>query len=340
MSTFSRFALTNRPKNPVIRLSLIAPFLDHLERQGLSCAKPLHRVGLSYEMSKNPDIFVHSEVFYGLMNELARTAEDPFLGLHVAEAMVLAEWPVLTDVLNTSRTVGAFLMGFVQNAEDHSTSAEHSLLIKPDRAQYRIARVQQPVNSAAQSDGFGAGLYLRVFEAVASTSWVPKDVTLRTSFPEAIPRHYRDAAIEVHSEPAFTIEFPTQVLLADIVFDIAKLMPTPRPRLDSSMVSAIRAVASPLLAQGGDLGQAIAAALGIGLNEIEKNLGQDGTSLSREIKTLKCDVACDLLTATDTAIADISGRVGYSEPANFTRFFKSQLGMTPNQFRKTNGPAT
>ncbi|KAE9630372.1 helix-turn-helix domain-containing protein [Parasedimentitalea maritima] len=36
-----------------------------------------------------------------------------------------------------------------------------------------------------------------------------------------------------------------------------------------------------------------------------------------------------------TPIADIAAQIGYFEPVNFTRFFKSQFGVTPNQFWKT-----
>jgi len=286
-------------------------------------------------MVANPDVFVHSEVFYGLMNELARAAHDPFLGLHVAEDMGLDDWPVLTTSLENSRTVGEFLFRFVQNVPKHYTSAEHALLVGADRSQYRFKRVRQPANSAAQLDGFAAGLYLRIFEAAASKAWVPEETTLRTAYPEAIPSSYRKATIEVHSEAAFVIEFPTETLFAGIAFDATHLRSSPALKTRPSLVSAIRAVTPPLLVQEGDLSRAVAEALGISMNLMEKNLAGEHTSLSREIRTLKCEVACELLAHTNTSVADVGANIGYSEPANFTRFFKSQLGMTPNQYRKT-----
>ncbi|WP_270919561.1 helix-turn-helix domain-containing protein [Parasedimentitalea psychrophila] len=90
-----------------------------------------------------------------------------------------------------------------------------------------------------------------------------------------------------------------------------------------------------MLSHEGDLSQAIADALGVSMNLMEKTLTGEGTSLNREIKTLKCEVACELLADTKSPIADVGAKIGYSEPANFTRFFKSQLGITPNQYRKT-----
>ncbi|NRB20351.1 MAG: helix-turn-helix domain-containing protein [Rhodobacteraceae bacterium] len=296
----------------------------------------MKQLGLTSDMAENPDVFVHSEVFYGLMNELARAAQDPFLGLHVAEEIGLDEWPVLTASLESSHTVGEFLIRFVQNVPKHYTSAEHALLVGADRSQYRFKRVRQPANSAAQLDGFAAGLYLRIFEAAASKAWVPEEITLRTAYPEAIPSFYREATIETHSDAAFIIEFPTEILFEGIAFDATVLQSSPAWETRPSLVSAARAIAIPLLSQEGDLSQAIADALGVSMNLMEKTLTGEGTSLNREIKTLKCEVSCELLADTNTPIADVGAQIGYSEPANFTRFFKSQLGMTPNQYRKAN----
>lgn len=336
MPTLSNLEASNRCSHPLIRLSLIAPFLERLKALGISSEKSLKRLGLNPDMAMNPDVFVHSEVFYGLMNELARTAQDPFLGLHVAEDMGLDDWPVLTASLETSRTVGEFLFRFVQNVPRHYTSAEHALLVGADRSQYRFKRVRQPANSAAQLDGFAAGLYLRIFESAASTVWIPKEITLRTAYPEVIPSSYREARIEVHSDAAFVIEFPTEILFEDIAFNSTQLRSSPALETRPSLVSAVRAVTTPLLAQKGDLSRAIADALGVSVNLMGKTLAGEGTSLSREIKTLKCEVACELLAHTNTSVAEVGANIGYSEPANFTRFFKSQLGITPNQYRKTN----
>lgn len=325
----------SRSSHPLIRLPLITPFIEFLKDRGVSTDKSLKRLGLTNEMIENPDVFVHSEVFYGLMNELALAANDPFLGLHVAEEMSLGDWPVLAVSLETSRTVGQFLLRFVQNVPKYYTSAEHALLGGADRAEYRIKRVRQPANSAAQLDGFAAGLYLRIFTAAASTIWKPEEVTLRTSYPEAIPPSYRESTIETHSEAAFVIEFPTEVLFADLDFDVSKTASPPAAASKPSLASAVRAVAAPLLANEEDLHQAIADALGIYIERMEKTLVSEGTSISREIKAQKCEVVCELLENTDTSIAEAGARIGYSEPANFTRFFKSQLGMTPRQYRSS-----
>jgi len=55
-------------------------------------------------------------------------------------------------------------------------------------------------------------------------------------------------------------------------------------------------------------------------------------------KTLKCQVVCELAANADTPITNVSENIGYFEPPNFTRFFRSRPGMTPRQYRNNRRP--
>jgi len=48
----------------------------------------------------------------------------------------------------------------------------------------------------------------------------------------------------------------------------------------------------------------------------------------------RCDIASDLLTSTTKPIGEISAMVGYTDPLNFSRAFKREIGMSPKDFRK------
>lgn len=67
------------------------------------------------------------------------------------------------------------------------------------------------------------------------------------------------------------------------------------------------------------------------------------TTLKATLNTSVCDYmegrmmeeAQKLLEDTDLPIAQIALRFGYSEPTNFTKFFKGMAGITPLQYRKS-----
>ncbi|WP_349497179.1 helix-turn-helix domain-containing protein [Bacillus altitudinis] len=44
--------------------------------------------------------------------------------------------------------------------------------------------------------------------------------------------------------------------------------------------------------------------------------------------------AKNLLSGTSEPISNIGYKLGFEYPANFSKFFKSRTGMSPNQFRK------
>jgi AraC-like DNA-binding protein len=66
-------------------------------------------------------------------------------------------------------------------------------------------------------------------------------------------------------------------------------------------------------------------------------------TLKLTLDTSVCEVMEDrilaeaviLLKETTLSIADIGVKFGYSEPTNFTKFFKSMTGITPLQYRKS-----
>lgn len=60
---------------------------------------------------------------------------------------------------------------------------------------------------------------------------------------------------------------------------------------------------------------------------------QTGKNISDYIKEKRLQYMKELLEETSLTIRDIAIRLGYTQPSNFIRTFKTQTGMTPNEFR-------
>lgn len=81
------------------------------------------------------------------------------------------------------------------------------------------------------------------------------------------------------------------------------------------------------------------------VSQFAKHLGYSESTLNRACEaatgqTAKCLIdrrlaleAARLLIHTDASIAEISHRMGFSEPTNFVRFFSRMYGLTPARFR-------
>ena len=62
-----------------------------------------------------------------------------------------------------------------------------------------------------------------------------------------------------------------------------------------------------------------------------KNL--TGQAPVEHIRMIRLECSCELLRTTELTIAEIGYEVGFSSPAYFSKCFKDQYNMTPNEFR-------
>lgn len=61
---------------------------------------------------------------------------------------------------------------------------------------------------------------------------------------------------------------------------------------------------------------------------------ETGMTLMKYIAKRRCDIAAELLTSTTLSIAEISHHVGYTDNNYFVKVFKSQLKLTPSDYRQ------
>jgi Helix-turn-helix domain len=70
-------------------------------------------------------------------------------------------------------------------------------------------------------------------------------------------------------------------------------------------------------------------------------LQEEGTTFRDLLSEARSRHACELLAGTDLTIEAIAGRLGYQNPANFSRAFGRAAGKTPSQYRaRMKGPGS
>lgn len=68
-------------------------------------------------------------------------------------------------------------------------------------------------------------------------------------------------------------------------------------------------------------------------NRFKELFGKSPMQLQREMKIQR---AKTLLETSEMTVTELSGKLGFSEVQNFTRLFKSYVGISPSQFRSVN----
>ena len=60
-----------------------------------------------------------------------------------------------------------------------------------------------------------------------------------------------------------------------------------------------------------------------------------GVTPNRVSNAIRMERAITLLTQSSDPMADLAEDLHFATPGNFSRFFKSQIGINPNAFRRT-----
>jgi AraC-like DNA-binding protein len=317
-----------------IRLALAAPFLQYLTDREIDPQPALDLVGLKSELLSDPSVYVHSELVYGLLNAFSDVSGDRYLGLNVGETFDLQEWPPFAQALQSTNSLFEFFTRFVGLVPQESNSVRHSLVIEADKATYRIERQQEPAVPPIQVTGFGAAIYVRLLETVVGESWDSSRVRWESRYITGLPVNYKGIEVGLGPDPGMQISFPVEWLFLHHASEChAKPITSTRQNEEVTVVAALRSVLRDKLDET-DLGpEVVAGLLGIQPERFLKALQQQGTTLPREIKRLRVDVAKEHLRDDKMTIAEIGLLLGYSDKSHFTRFFRGQTGMTPTKFR-------
>jgi AraC-like DNA-binding protein len=98
--------------------------------------------------------------------------------------------------------------------------------------------------------------------------------------------------------------------------------------VDALLVAA-RALAGQRLPAVLTLGE-LAAALGLSPRTLQRKLAGSGTSLSALVDEVRRDRAEDLRARGLYTLGEIAARVGFAEPASFTRAWRRWFGAPPS----------
>jgi AraC-like DNA-binding protein len=326
-----------KPALPLVRLSLLLPFVEELDRRGLETNAVLKASGLVRDALFDHDVFVPPIVVHRFLEDAARAAGDPYLCARVGETLDDATWPPLVDAVSRARTLGDFVIRFIRAAKDEATSAKHVLEVGQRLAFFREKRTSEQEIAPAQNDAFTAAYVLRLIRRAAGPTWNAQDVRLTVCDPAALPDRYMGTQVNRGDRMGMTVSFPSAWLLQP--FDARGFVESSsgRPvRGDPPIefLESLRRTLQPHL-QAPNLDVAFVVRLvGMSRQSLQRKLRAKGTTLSAEIGELKKRRAIEELVQSDRSIGEIATSIGFQNPTSFARAFKAWTGESPREYRR------
>ena len=324
---------------PLVKLNLVYPFIEELDRRGIDADSIFSEHKLSREMLNSPELYVPAMVIYRLAEAVAETAGDSFLGVLVGESIDLHSWPPFVSAASKAASIGDFLLSYATNANRLASSVKTQLHTDGDYTTFRPYRVFEPSSPPAQVDGFYVGLFVNMVRQAAGDLWEPNEVLVRVCEPNVVPKGYFGVMISQCDNRGPSIQFPTAWLTKPI--DVSNL--TPPSKLNkqnedssASLRSALRDALIPYLHIHDLKIDRVAEICGYNTRTLGRRLHAEGTTITREIARLKEEHAIRMLTESDRPVSDIAVSLGFESPSAFTRSFKNWTGMSPRDYRRSN----
>jgi AraC-like DNA-binding protein len=96
----------------------------------------------------------------------------------------------------------------------------------------------------------------------------------------------------------------------------------------------VRQVVARLLEQGSTDVRAVASAVNTSSRTLQRRLREAGLTYAGLVQQVRCEAASHLLMEPGQTVRGVARRLGYSDPAHFTRAFHRWTGLTPRAFRR------
>ena len=322
---------------PLIRLNLVSPLLDELDRHRIESQQVLAEFRLTKQKVLQSDMFVPAPTMYAIVEELAAISGDPYFGVRVGEQLDPWSWPPLSEAATLSATVGEFLLRFLMNATRDESSVTYVLETAGNRSSFHERRLTDGGLRPRHNDGFTIAYLLNILRKAAGEQWDGGKVVARLCDPGVVPSSYYGIRLAVSDTLGASISFPSEWLIRPIGFEQATV-PLQRKATDyppAALASdAFQQALQPHIHEFNLTAERVAEICGLNKRTLTRKLQARGTSITQELAEMRRTLAENELNNSDRKVAEIAAMVGYLDPTVFSRAFKRWTGVSPREFRK------
>ncbi len=323
---------------PLVRLNLILPFIEELDRSQANADSVLEARNLTRSSVLDPNQFVSADTIYRILEDAASAVNDPYLGVRVGEALDFTTWSPLVDAVQRATSLSDFLTRFILATSADVTSARYTLEVGGTVTVFGQRRSAEPKVIPSQNDAFTAAYVLSILKRAVGAEWDPQGLLLQVCTPGALPANYQGIQIVEGDNCGMSVRFPTHWLtcaLDQSGFEQPTKADVRRYRPAESFVDALRQMLDPHLGRSDLTVDRVAQLCGLSRQVLQRKLNAGGTNLLREISDLKEKRAADNLEHSDQSISAIGKSLGFDNPASFSRAFKAWTGHSPKEYRET-----
>lgn len=337
-----------RESQRMVRAAVLTNFSQVAEELGLNPGAELKAAGLSVNLLSTPDKPIPFAAAVQLLEGAAQRSQCFSLGMRMAERRKLADFGAVSLLLAHQRSAREAIMMSIQYRHLLNDSLLLAVEEKGRWSRIREELLIEDSTPATQAVELGVAMVVLTVRAVTGSHWRPHCVHFTHGAPEDLEVHKRFFKCRLEFDCSFS---GITCLTSDLNHDNPLADPTmgayARAYIETlngpnsnSIVVDVKRLVYLLLPVGRASIKQVAEGVGRNVRTLQRELDLAGESFTGILNAARSDLALRYLENPRIEIARISSLLGYARPAAMTRWFTSQFGTTPQQWRKASVAST
>jgi AraC-like DNA-binding protein len=324
------------------RAGALTTYREVARRVGLDPNHMLIQAGIDPEILGNPEVRIGSQAVGKLLEESAVAAGCPAFGALMAEARTLSALGPLTLLLSHQRTLRDALHAFVRY--DHLLNGALLLAIE-EHDEVALLRMQIDTPFAfprRQSIELAVTIFARALVQLGGDAWRPESVHFLHRAPHDLSIHSRILGTTLAFESDFSgLAFSRAALDSVNPNADPRIGSYARDYLDSlrpegapeSVEEQVRGILYGLLPRGLGTIDQVAAQLSCSPRTLQRLLDREDLTFSDVLSDVRRTAVVRYLNIPGKSMSAIAAMLGYASLSSFTRWFATEFGMAPSNWR-------
>lgn len=320
------------------------PLTNYMSGVGVPVGRYIERFRISPKILEAPDLFIDETRFWRLAGDLGKREGFLDWGFRVAQQLDFSVLGEFGTTLMRQPTLKVALETFVATVTAESVNAHFSLMRQGTQFWLTLRGYRDPPAGRSVIELYDLQWMIKLVQsALGNHQWRPPAVHLEcASLPEGL------AASEISSGSIRFLSTMTAIAIPEDLMAAPMMLYRSSADTDSRIqkcnpdqsdfATSLRLLLagyleeSPTISDSADL-------VGMSERTLQRRLAQDGTSFNELLDQVRFDTAKQLLQNNSISVTDISGELGYTDSANFTRAFRRWAGVSPRKHRQSLSPS-
>ena len=320
---------------PFSRVGSLKPIVRYFKSQGLPVEKYLQQSGVSNYLMANPEKPVPKSLHWKFVTTACDDDQIDHIGVLVGRESSLDELGEVGEFLLNSGTVGEYLVKGTRFITTLSSGEYYWLTDEADSVRFCVSIFGLQENHTIQNYLYTLLITINTIRRAAGDDWCPVELNvpaMKATAAAELADYLPDTKISRHGNYA-SILIPSILLKKPMAkaLDGSSVPSESLPR--NFRESAIEIIKILIFERRQTLKNAVDIS-GLSSRTFQRKLEEIGVNYTQLVLEARIDIARQWLKNGDISIGEISRALGYCNPANFSRAFRGQVGLSPRAYRQ------